>query len=253
MLMTAGLAAGGFVLMLVIGATFETFGTDLLGGADKSASTALDAFGGPGGTDILSPGGWIGLGFNHPLMLVIAMTSGVAIGAGAVAGMIESGRGEMLFTRPVRRPAFLAAAVLVWLTCELAVLAAAALGAAIGGAFTEPVRDLGLWRVLYALPELLALGAFVGGIALLASTAARTAGRAMGIAVGVAVVSYLLSVVSGLTDTLGWLRWLTPLGYYDPGGAITGGVGLGHVAVLGGLAIAAYVAALHRVMRRDLV
>lgn len=251
--MTLGLAAGGFTLMFVIGVTYETFGTDLLGGADGSASDALDAFGGPGGIDILSPAGWVGLGFNHPIMLVITMTSGIAIGAGAVAGMRESGQGEMLFTRPVGRRAFLAAAVGVWAACQVVVLGAAGLGAVLGSLPSEPIRELGLARLVLALPELFALGAFIGAVALLASTTSRTRGRAVGIAVGVAVLSYLASFVSSLTDSLDALRWVTPFGYYDPGAAIADGVGVTNVLVLFGLAAVAYAAALARITRRDLV
>jgi ABC-2 type transport system permease protein len=250
---TLSLAFGGFALMLVIGVTYETFGTGLLGGAGKDGSAALDAFGGPGGTDVLSPAGWIGLGYNHPIMLVIAMASGVAIGSGAVAGMVDSGQAEMLFTRPVRRSAFLAAAVGVWIVSQTIVLTGAGLGAVLGGAFMAPIRGLGLWRLVLALPELLALGAFVGAIAVLASTMSRTPGRAIAITVAVAVVAYLLSFMSGLSASLDWLRWATPFGYVDPGGAISGGLDVLHVLVLAALAGLAYVAALAQVTRRDLV
>jgi ABC-2 type transport system permease protein len=181
------------------------------------------------------------------------MASGVTIGAGAVAGMLESGQGEMLFTRPVPRLAFLTAACLVWGACEVLVLLGACLGAVLGGAFIEPLRELGLWRLSYALPELFALGAFMGAVALLASTLSSSRGQATGAAVAVGITSYLLSVISGLSESLHFLRWVSPFGYFDPGGAITAGPDAVHVAVLAVLAGLAYLGARRTMIRRDLV
>jgi ABC-2 type transport system permease protein len=251
--MIAGLAAGGFTLLLIVGLSYDSLGQGTLGAAFKGKlPTGITALSGSRNGNWLTPLGWMGFGFNHPLFLVLMLTAAISVGSAAIAGEVDSGRAELLFTSAVPRTSFLGWTVLVWLAVQLAVLAGAIAGALLGGALSDDIRAAGLAEVLYAPLQFLPVAAFVAACSFLGSAIADTRGAAMGIGVGVAVLGYLLNVISGLISQLDWLRWITPFGYYDPGTAITEGVDVGHAAVLLGASALLMVAARAQLLRRDL-
>lgn len=251
--MIAGLGAGAFTLLLIVALAYRSIGLDALGAAfGHHAPSAFTAFSGSHGGDILSPHGWMGFGFNHPMFLVVTLAVAISVGAGAVAGEVDSGRAELVFTTPIPRRRFLAASLAIWLLAELAVVAAGWLGALIGALCSSDLRDAGIADLAWAPLQYLPLALFVAACAFLASAAASTRGRANGIALGIAVFWYLLNVVSGLIHSLDWLRWLTPFGYYEPSRAIERGLQLGPATLLVGLAVLLLAAAVELTDRRDL-
>lgn len=251
--MVAGLAASAFVYLLVLGLSYRAFGVEGLGQAfGNDAPRALTAFGGSRDADILSPDGWMGLGFNHPMLMLTSLTAALVIGTGAIAGEVDSGRGQLLFSAPVARTRFLSAALLTWLVAEVVILLAALAGAVAGAELSPDLRAAGVGGLAWAPLQLLPLTLLVAAIGLAASVLSDTRGRALGIAIGVTVLAYLLNVISGLTATLDWLRWCTPFGYYQPGDAITHGPQPGPAMAL--IAAATVLLALSRraLERRDL-
>jgi len=251
--MIAGLGAGAFTLLLIVGLAYHSIGLNALGPAfGHHAPAAFTAFSGSHGGDILSPHGWMGFGFNHPMFLVVTLAVSISVGAGAVAGEVDSGRAELLFTAPIARTRFLTASLAVWLAAEVAVLAAGWAGAMIGALFSGDLRHAGVAALAWAPLQYLPLALFVAACAFAASAGARTHGRANGIALGVTVFAYLLNVVSGLIGSLDWLRWLTPFGYYEPGRAIGDGLRIGPAALLTGVAVVLLVLARELAERRDL-
>lgn len=223
--MIAGLATGAFTYLLILALTYHSIGVQALGKAfDSGAPKAFTAFSGSRSGDVLSPHGWMGLGFNHPMLMITTLTAALAIGTGCVAGEVDSGRAQLLFTAPVARARFLGAAVVVWAVSEGVILLAALAGALAGAGASADLRAAGLAGLAWAPLQLLPLTAFVAAIGVLASTYADTRGRALGVAVSLVVAAYLLDVVAGLSASLDALRWVTPFGYYDPGAAITRGL-----------------------------
>jgi ABC-2 type transport system permease protein len=222
--MIAGLAAGAFTFLLIMGLAYHSVGVEGLGGGLRDGvPRALSAFSGSRHGDVLSPRGWMGLGFNHPMMMITTLTAAISIGAGVVAGEVDSGRAQLLFSRPVARTRFLAAALGVYLAAELAVLAAALGGAFLGAAISADLRHAALGGMAWAPLQLLPLTLLVVSVAAVASALSELRTHALGAAIGVVVLAYLANVVSGMIDALDWLRWCTPFGYYDPGDAIAHG------------------------------
>lgn len=251
--MIAGLGAGGFTLLLIVGLAYHSIGLNALGSAfGHHAPRAFTAFSGSRGGDILSAHGWMGFGFNHPMFLVVTLTVAISVGAGSVAGEVDTGRAELLFTAPVARTRFLLGSLLVWAIAEAAVIAAAWAGAMTGALLSGDLRRAGVAALAWAPLQYAPLALFVAACAFAASAAAHTRARANGLAVGLAVFAYLLNVVSGLIGSLEWLRWLTPFGYYEPGRAIDEGLRIGPAALLAAGGALLLVAARMLLERRDL-
>lgn len=222
--MVLALAAGAALILLIVALAYEPLGVNGIGAGFRDRSPhILNAFSGSRSSDVLSPEGWLGFGFNHPVLLMTTLTVAIAIGSGSVAGEIDTGRAELLFTGPIARTRFLAFQVIVWLLAELVVMAGALAGGVLGVVLTPRLHSVGVGQLLLALLQYAPLVCFVAACAFLASAVASTRGRALGAAVGVAVLGYFLNVVSGLLGSLGWLRWLSPFGYYDPAKAISEG------------------------------
>ncbi|HVW18217.1 MAG TPA: ABC transporter permease subunit [Solirubrobacteraceae bacterium] len=250
--MIAGLAAGAAVFMLILGLAYHSIGGalgDAFGGAPPKAITA---FSGSHSGDVLSPRGWMGFGFDHPMMLITSLTAAISIGAGVIAGEVDTGRAQMLFSRPVARTRFLLAGLAVWLAAELAVLAVALAGSFAGALLSADLRHASLGGMAWAPVQLLPLTLFVMSTACLASALSDTRTRALGIAIGVTVLAYLVNVVSGLLDAVYWLRWCTPFGYYDPTAAIEHGPRPWPLVALAGASALLLLAARTALERRDL-
>ncbi|UTI66316.1 ABC transporter permease subunit [Paraconexibacter antarcticus] len=251
--MIAGLATGAFTYLLVLALTYHSIGVVALGNAfGKDTPRIFTAFSGSRSTDVLSPHGWMGLGFNHPMLMITSLTAALAIGTGSVAGEVDSGRAQLLFTAPIARARFLGAALVVWAVAEVVILLAALGGAVFGGVLSPDLRHAGLASLAWAPLQLLPLTAFVAAVGVVASAYADTRGRALGLAVTLVVAAYLVSVVAGLSSALDPLRWATPFGYYDPGAAITRGLRPWPFLALTGAAVVLLLVARRRLARRDL-
>ena len=108
----------------------------------------FSAFAGTRGANLFSPDNYIGFGFLHPLYLVLTLTVAISIGTAAVAGDIESGRVELLYTAgPVRRTTLLDARLGLWAVAQLAVVAAGVAGSWLGTRLTDDLQ--GVSSILY--------------------------------------------------------------------------------------------------------
>lgn len=250
--MILALTGGAFSILLIVALAYEPLGLHAFGSAFGGAPRLLEAFSGSRNTNLLSPHGWMSFGFNHPIFVVTTLTVAIAIGSGAIAGEIETGRAELLFTRPVPRTRFLFAQVRVWAIAQTVVLAGALLGAVLGSLTSDRLRSAGLAELVLPLLQYIPLAAFYAAVAFAASAWTRTRGHAAGVAIGLAVFGYLLSVISGLIPSLDWLRWLSPFGYYQPGTAIDDGIRVWPALALLAAAAALFAATVARFNRRDL-
>jgi ABC-2 type transport system permease protein len=169
-----------------------------------------------------------------------------------VAGDIESGRVEMLYTRPVARTTVLDARLRLWAGAQAFVLVASVAGAVAGERISPDLRTVGVGAIARIVVQLVPLIAFTGALSFLASAISRTRGQALGVAVGVMALSYLVNFVALLWHPLAFSSRLTPFGYYAPSAAVDH-VDWSHVAVLLGASVVLLVASRISLRRRDLV
>lgn len=172
--MVASLAAGAFTYLLIIALVYHSIGVEALGQAfHGEMPRSITAFSGSRSGNILSPQGWMGLGFNHPMLMITSLTAALAIGTGAIAGEVDSGRADLLLSGPVDRTRFLAATLLVWAIAEAAILIIGLSGALLGGALSADLRHAGLAGLAWA--QLLPLTLFVASVSFVASAKSDSA------------------------------------------------------------------------------
>lgn len=252
--MLTAVALGAATFLVIMAASYRSLGLglmqDLVG--KGSAPRFFDALTGGSSTDLLTPHGWLGFGFTHPLFLVLSLSVVLSIGAGAVAGQVESGRAELLLARPLRASRLVWTGLAAGVLAEAAVLLGGLAGALGGGVLSSDIRHAGLAPLILAPLQFVPLAVFALCAALLCSALARTRGRALGAATGLLVIAYLAKFTAGLIDGLGWLAHLSPFDAYDPVGAIEHGPRWGEAGAL--LAVSALLLALavRAADRRDL-
>jgi ABC-type transport system involved in multi-copper enzyme maturation permease subunit len=251
---TVAMAFGAFAILVAIGASYQSFGfgshQGLFGGKTPSA---ISAFSGSRSADVFSPRHFLALGFNHPLFLIFTMAVAIALPTASIAGDIETGRAELLYSRPLRRERLLLQRAGVWLTAQCVVLFAAWAGANVGGQLSTDMRAAGHGHLTQVPVQSLSLLTFVAGTSFLASSLSRTRGAAVSVAVGVAAGAFLVNTIALLWEPVQWLHHLTPFGYYEPLVAIDRGVQWAPWLVLTGAGLALFGLSVIRLRRRDLV
>jgi len=251
---TLAMAFGAFAILVAIGASYQSFGfgtpQGLFGGKTPSA---ISAFSGTRNVDVFSPRHFLALGFNHPLFLVFTMAVAIAMATASIAGDVETGRAELLYTRPLRRERLLLVRAGLWFAAQCTVLLAGLAGATVGAQLSDDMRAAGHGHLVLVPVQTLSLLTFVAGTGFLASSLARTRGAAVSLAVGVAAAAYLVNTVALVSPPVQWLHHLTPFGYYEPLVAIDRGVQWAPWLVLTGAGVALFGLSVIRLRRRDLV
>lgn len=156
--------------------------------------------------DLLTVGGYTAWRVGG-ILAVFAAVWGSFAAVAALRGEEDSGRSETLLALPVGRrvldgsalSAIAASAVVLWAFLLVGLLAA---GLAGGGSLALAVA------VIAVAPVFVGVGA-------LASQLAATRRRALELSLGVLVLTFLIRVVADTVSGVGWLRWLSPLGWAE--------------------------------------
>jgi len=216
---------------------------------DSMPDFLREAFMGASG-DFTSPAGYLNtelFNFFAPLLLLL-----FAIGAGAraIAGEEEKQTLDILLSTPIARrrvvidkfvAMLLAGAllsVLLWLSIPI-------LG---------PPFDLNPSLVDLAAASFMCylLAMAFGSIALAIGCATGRRALAVGVTAGIAAGAWLLDLLVPAIDSISWLQQLSPFHYYLQPEPMMNGIGWGGSAVLAGIAVVAFGAALVLFERRDL-
>ncbi len=248
------LCGGTFVFLLAIAGTYTALGgaTGLARSFGARPPAFFSAFAGTRNTNLFTPHNFVGFGFAHPLFLVLTLTVGISIGTASVAGDIETGRVELLYTRPIRRTSLLDARLGVWVVAQLSVVAAGVAGSWLGTRLSHDLGDVGPGLYARVAAQYLPLAALLGAVAFVASSTSRTRGHALAVTVGVAALAYLVNFVALLWHPFAWAQRVTPFGYYSPLEPIDAAQ-VAHIALLLGSAAVLVVVARWWLERRDLV
>lgn len=206
--------------------------------------------------DVATVAGRLALGYLDPVVMVATAVWSIARGTDVVSGEIDRGTMEMLLAQPVRRIEVLLthAAVTVG---GAALLATASLAGTAAGLATVSLEHPVAAR-LFVWPALnvFAMTFFLIGLSTLVSSCDRYRWRSVGIMGGFYVVSLLLEVLGKMVPWLGWLRYLTFLGAYEPQVMVSQpadavSFSLTYDSVLLSLGLASYIAAAVIFCRRD--
>lgn len=205
-----------------------------------------------GGGDIFSLPGAIGLGFIHPISLILNSVFAVGYSTAAIASERQRGTLEVTLSRPVSRRALYGTLVLSSFTF-LAASTLALIAGAVAGAMFEGVRsELPLAPLpLLWLNGMLLFGA-IASIGLAASLSFDRFAPALGLTLGVVVVSYFLEVLGSLWPDARPLQPYSLFHYLQPKSILTGHVAASDFAVLTLVLACAVSYALVVFPRRDL-
>ncbi len=209
----------------------------------------LSAFGMTG--SLSDPGIYYGTYIGSLLWPFAAGVAGITLATRPVAADLDRGYLELTLATPLSRSRLLAVGI-AGQVFALVAIAIVAIGAVVvGGLIVNAGFDAG--RFALAIPVEMAFGFAVAGPTTLLSVVTLSRGRAAGIATGVIIAMYLIRIVVGVVPDLGWLGSLSLFTYGNvPGVVDTGSLPLTDIAVMAGLGIAGWVAALALFRRRDL-
>lgn len=250
----AALAGGSFVLLLVLAGTYSAYGGEAaFGKAFGSGHTPalFSAFAGTSDGNIFAPASFLSFGFTHPLFLVLALAGAVSVGVGAVAGDVESGRAELLYSLPVRRTLIFDARAIAGAIAVLVVVCAAVIGAEVGRLISHDLSDVSALVPVRVAVQLLPLLALFAAIAFTVSAMSRTRGEAMGLAIAAPAAAYLANVVSLLWSKASFIGRIDPFHYFQATRAATAINGWDAVGLLVAAALV-YVVGRAWLGRRDL-
>jgi ABC-type transport system involved in multi-copper enzyme maturation permease subunit len=179
------------------------------------------------------------------------LASAITVGVGAVAGDVENGRAEMLYTAPVRRSLIYDARTIACLLMELAVVAAAVIGAQIGRLISPDLSAVSALVPLRVAAQLLPLLLFFAALTFTISAASRTRGQAQGAAIAAAAGAYLVNLVSLLWSPIAFTAHVNPFHYFQATQAAVS-VNMTDVIVLLAASLVMFVAGHWQLERRDL-
>jgi ABC-2 type transport system permease protein len=187
--------------------------------------------------------------FLWPLIAAIA---GIIVATRTTAADVDRGWIEMPLAAPVSRLRYLAAAIVGQLIV-LTVLAVVSVGGLlVVGVVVADGFDTA--RFLLVVPVALAFGCVIAAITTLAGTITLSRGIAGGLAAGLLIAMYLARIIAEVQPDMGWLAGFSLFDHFDPTPIIDEGtVPWNDLALLGGLAVAAWLGSLWVFARRDLV
>jgi ABC-2 type transport system permease protein len=242
---TAAAAVGLVGVLCLVGALFPAVGhsfqklhlpsgvSDLLGGADYSTVT-----------------GWFRAeiaSFYGPLVVaLVAITGAVSNTAG------EEDRGvlALVLAHPVRRSRYVVAKAAAVAMTVMSLAFATWIGLIAGVALAHggiSVANL----AAYAL-HLGFFGLAIGALALALGAGTGRPGTASGAAAAIAATGWLINGFAPLAHSLAWLRYLSPFYYYADNDPLSNGVDIGHLLVLGAVALLLTAVAAVAFERRDI-
>jgi ABC-2 type transport system permease protein len=199
----------------------------------------------------VSPRGIIGIGYNHPFVLIMLAVWAVRVPSAALAGEVGRGTMNLVASRPVARSTQIGAALLTLLAGLTLLVAAAWLGT-FAGLLGRPLAGVTAWHYLPLAAALWLLFASAGAVAILVSAVAWESGTAIAWTSGLMAGSYVLDYAARVWPRLASLRPLSLFRYYEPEQVLNAGLARADVIVFAAVAAVALSLAFAAFSRRDL-
>lgn len=227
-----------------VGAALETLLRSLPPSMQNLVTTQF--FGG------LSERGLVAFGWNHPVSQAIGTAVAIVLAARVVAGEIESGAAELLFSQPLARGTYFVTHVLFTFFSLGLLSLAGVVGTCLGqAAFEMPLFSTGALLTL-ALDYFLLQTAWYG-IALAFSSSGHDGGRVAGIGFLLAVASFFAQAIGRLWSDAAFVLPWTLHHYFSPQTILVeSGSPWRLFLVLSGVTAAGIALAAWRFHRRDL-
>jgi ABC-2 type transport system permease protein len=202
--------------------------------------------------DVFSLSGAIGLGFIHPIAIILNSVFAVGFAAGAIAGERQRGTLEVLLARPISRRQVHATLLVATLLFIAIAIAAILVGTVAGAAAFGVLDEIDGSRLPLVWLDGVLLFAAIGSISLAASASFDRLSPALGVTIGVTIVSYFLEILGSLWPDASWLQPYSLFHYLRPKELLTGTIDLFGPALMLAVAVAGVAWAVVVFPRRDL-
>lgn len=242
---TASAAAGLVAVIVAVGALFPAVGSSI-GKLNVPAGVATLL----GGADYGTITGWyrseIAIIYAPLVIAALAITSAAA----AVAGEEEDRILALVLAHPIRRTRLVAAKATAVASIVLVIALAVWIGMVLGVALAG--GGITIAHITALAVHLAFFGFATGAVALALGCGTGRRSVASAGAAAVAILGWLVNSFAPLVSGIAWLRYLTLFHYYAGHDALTRGVGVPGLVVLGLVAFALTGCAVVAFDRRDL-
>ncbi len=245
-IVAAGLAGWGFLMPII----YSQFGVQFKQLFDSGIIPKQFAQFGEG--DVFSLSGAIGLGFIHPIAIILTSVFAVGFAAGSVAGERQRGTLEVLLARPISRRQLHATLLVATLLFIAIAIAAILTGAAAGAAAFGVLHEIDASRLPLLWLDGVLLYAAIASIGLAASASFDRLSPALGVTIGFTIVSYFLEILGSLWPDASWLQPYSLFHYLRPKELLSGTIDLVGPALMLAVAVAGVAWAVVVFPRRDL-
>jgi ABC-type transport system involved in multi-copper enzyme maturation permease subunit len=199
----------------------------------------------------LSVAGLVAFGWNHPVAHAVGAAVAIILGARVVAGEIEQGAAELLWSQPLSRGRYFAAHG-IFGCAALALVAAAGVGGTLLGMYLNDIPPFAARTLAGAGLNFWLLNVAWFAIALAASARGRESGPVATLVFFIALVSYLVVTIGGVWEPAAPLLPFGLQSYYAPRDILVAGtLRASSLAVLAGVAALGMLAGWVAFSRRD--
>lgn len=239
-----------FLSSIMIGLLYDFMPIETMARLIESYPELNTIFAAFGGGDFSTPAGFFQLEIFSLMAPAATLIAGIAVGTRALAGEESKNTMGLLLSNPVKRSRIVIEKSLTMVICCVVAGIATFLGVAAGSLFGG--LDMNMENIAAASLLAVLLGVAFGMLALCLAAATGQGKIASFGSIGVVLVSYITASFLPLSDTLtGYAKW-SPYYYYTGSEPMINGLNLGHVAVLGIMAVAFFILSIYLFQRRDL-
>jgi ABC-type transport system involved in multi-copper enzyme maturation permease subunit len=201
----------------------------------------------------LSAEGAIAFGYNYPLVLVVAILVAILLPARHIAGEIETGTLELLFTFPIRRSVVTVSLWLGSMSALMMVIIGCWAGTGLGLLLFPEARGIDAMTIGVVGISLWLLAVTISSYTLLISSFVTESGKALLRATGTTLVFYFVNFAVVMWPSIDFLRPFTVFQYHQPQRLITNTADLWMSAlVLGIVSLCSVALSVSKMNRRDI-
>jgi len=163
-----------------------------------------------------SIGGAVAFGYNHPLVLIILTFVAITLPAKHIAGEIETGALELMFSLPLNR---IKLAISLWAFSAatlLVIVAGAWIGSMVGRVYYPQLGEIPFHRVIWIGLHLWLLMLVINAMAFAVSVFSREQSKVAQRTAGMVLLLYFLFYASKFSETIHGLKYVSLFYYYQP-------------------------------------
>ena len=197
--------------------------------------------------------GAVAFGYNHPFVLIFLAIIAIMLPAKHIAGEIEGGTLELLFSLPVKRLEIASSLWLFSLFALLMVIIGCWIGTLVGTLVYPQFSILSFSRLILTGINLWLLMVTINAFTFFLAAFAREGNRVTLRAAGITLFFYFLNYIARLWPKISFLSHVSIFNYYQSQKVMIGQPGFGaNIVVLSLLAIVLMTLAFWRINRRDI-